>query len=171
MLSGDDEALAMLEKVYSRRPTGPLAPDAVFRQAEYHREKSHFAEAEELLRKFLTEFPNHARARQAELWSAQCAMAANTGPTHDDSSLTRAEDTLRSYRQKYPQEAAQENVDAALEKIRQIRAERKLEQAEYYHRARRTKAARFYAQMVVDKYPGTPSFARAQALLGELGEP
>lgn len=170
LFSGDDEAMAMLEKLYAHRPTGPLAADAVFRQAEHHLAKGRFIEAEEMLRKFLNEFPNHARARQAELWSAQCAMAANAGATYDDSGLTRAEDTLRAYREKYPRMAAQENVDGALEKIRHMQAERKLQRAEYYRRARRPKAARFYAQRVVDQFPGTPSVPKAQALLGELGD-
>jgi len=169
LLSGDEEALAMLEKVYARRPTGPLAADAIFRIAEYHLDHGNFEEGEEMLRKFLGQFPNHARSRQAELWSAQCAMASHNGPRYDDSALRRAYDTLMAYRNKYPAMAAQENVDGALQQIRHLRARKKVETAAYYRRAQRPKAAAFYARRVLDEYPGTPAAATARKILDELG--
>lgn len=169
ILNGEDEAIAILEKVYGHRPTGPLAPDAVFRIAEYYILKARYTEAEEMLRKFLEEFPNHGRARQAELWCAQCCMAGNLGSRYDDSGLKRAEDTLSAYRRKYPKLAAQENVDGAMERIRHLQAERRVERAEYYDRADRPRAARFYAHLVLKRYPGTPAAERARGLLSRLG--
>jgi outer membrane protein assembly factor BamD (BamD/ComL family) len=169
ILSGEDEAVAILEKVYGHRPTGPLAPDAVFRIAEYYVLKAKYTEAEEMLRKFLEEFPNHGRARQAELWCAKCCMAGNLGSRYDDSGLKRAQDTLSTYRRKYPKMAAHENVDGALERIRHLRAERQVERAEYYNRADRPKAARYYAHLVLTRYPATPAAEKARNLLTQLG--
>jgi len=167
-LSGDEDALAMLEKIYGHRPTGPLAPEAIFRIAEYKMQRGKFEEAEEQLGKFLEEFPNHERARQAELCAAQCAMAASGGPQYDDAALKRAADTLQAYQDKYPQVAAQENVPNALEKIRLAEAEKKLQMARYYQRAQRPKAAAFYAEKVIKDYPDTAPAAEAQKLLDEL---
>jgi outer membrane protein assembly factor BamD (BamD/ComL family) len=168
LLSGDDEALAILEKIYGYRPTGLLAADAVFRIAEYHMDRGAFEEAEDWLGKFLKEFPNHGRARQAELWSAKCAMASNLGPKYDESTLTRARDTLRAYQRKYPKPAARENVAGALERIRHLRARKKYEMAAYYRRAQQPRAASFYARLVVEQFPGTPAAAEAQGLLQQL---
>ncbi|NIA21129.1 MAG: outer membrane protein assembly factor BamD [Anaerolineaceae bacterium] len=166
--SGNDEAVAILEKVYAHRPTGPLAADAIFRIGEFNTAKGKFEEAEEMYRRFLDEFPNHPRSRQAQLLAAQSAMASSLGPTYDDASMNRAQDLLRSYQDKYPQMAARENVAGALEKIRRNRARKKYEMAAYYWRARRPKAATFYARKVLGEFPGTPAAAEARQLLEKI---
>ncbi len=166
--SGNDEAIAILEKVYAHRPTGPLAADAIFRIAEFNTSKGKFEEAEEMYRRFLDEFPNHARSRQAQLLAAQSAMASNFGPTYDDGSMRRAHDLLKSYQDKYPEMAAKENVSGALEKIRRNQAQKKYEMAAYYWRAKRRKAATFYARKVLAEFPGTPAAAEARQLLGKI---
>jgi outer membrane assembly lipoprotein YfiO len=166
--SGNDEAVAMLEKLHSDRPGTLLAADALLRIAEFRMTKGRFDDAEQTLRQFLKEFPNHERAREAELRSAQCAMAANNGPTYDDASLKRAEDTLRAYQEKYPTLAAEENVPGALEKIRCMKAEKQFQTAAYYARAQRPRAAAFYADLVQREFPGTPAAQEAAALMREL---
>jgi len=166
--SGNDEAIAILEKVYAHRPTGPLAADATFRIGEFNTSKGRFEEAEEMYRRFLDQFPNHARSRQAQLLAAQSAMASSRGPAYDDASMRRAHDLLKSYQDKYPEMAAKENVSGALEKIRRSQARKKYEMATYYWRAKRRKAAAFYARKVLAEFPGTPAATEARQLLGKI---
>jgi outer membrane protein assembly factor BamD (BamD/ComL family) len=168
-VNAEDEGLAILQKVYDHRPTGNLAPDALFRRGEFQMQKKKYDEAEETFRNFDKEFPNHERARSAELLAAQAAMIANLGPVYGDASLKRANDQLEAYRDRHPDAAAAENVPQALEKIRQAEAQKKYEVAAYYLRAQKPRAAVFYARRVVREYPDTPAEAQARALLRKLG--
>ncbi|MBN2582407.1 MAG: outer membrane protein assembly factor BamD [Planctomycetes bacterium] len=166
--SGNDEAVGIMEKVYSHRPTGPLAADAIFRIGEFKMGSGKPEEAEEQFRRFLEEFPNHARARQARLMAAQSAMASCLGPVYDDASIRRARDMLQSYQDTYPEMAARENVAGAMEAIRRHQATKKYEMAAYYQRAQEPKAAAFYARKVVEEFPGTPAAVEARDMLQKL---
>ncbi|NLX60759.1 MAG: outer membrane protein assembly factor BamD [Phycisphaerae bacterium] len=169
--SGNDEAVGILEKVYAHRPTGPLAADALFRIGEFKMSSGKSEEAEEQFRRFIDEFPNHSRARQARLMAAQSAIASCLGPVYDDAPMRRAGGMLQSYQDTYPEMAAQENVAGALEAIRRHEATKKYEMAVYYQRAGRLKAAAFYARKVVDEFPGTPASVEAREMLQELPPP
>lgn len=168
-VNAEDEGLAILDKVYDHRPTGGLAPDALFRRGEFQMQKKKYDVAEESFRKFAKEFPNHPRARAAELLAAQAAINYNMGPVYGDASLKRADDLLAAYRDKNPDLAAAENVPQALEKIRQAEAQKKYEVAAYYLRAQKPRAAVFYARRVIHEYPETPAENLARALLKKIG--
>jgi len=169
--SGNDEAVAILEKVYAHRPTGPLAAAALFRIGEFKMSIGKSEEAEEQFRRFIDEFPNHSRARQARLMAAQSAIASCLGPVYDDAPIRRAGGMLQSYQDTYPELAAQENVAGALEAIRRHEATKKYQMAVYYQRAGRPKAAAFYARKVVEEFPGTPASVEARAMLQKLPPP
>jgi outer membrane assembly lipoprotein YfiO len=166
--SGNDEAVGILERVYAHRPTGPLAAEALFRIGEFKMGTGKFEEAEEQFRRFIDEFPNHNRARQARLMAAQSAIASCLGPQYDIAPMRRAGGILESYQDTYPEMAARENVSGALEAIRRHEASRKYDMASYYDRAGRPVAARFYARAVVDEFPGTPAAVDARKMLQEL---
>jgi len=164
LLSGEDEAIAILRRVYEHQPLGDLADDVILRIADYYWSKRRWEEAEQYYDKYCREYPNidPAKCRHAELQRAKCAIERCRGVRYDTSSLNLAYDRLSQYEKKYPEEAQAEGVPALKQQVGGKLAESLYRVAEYYARAGQPEAAAYYAGEIQAKYPDTPWSAKAR---------
>jgi len=171
LLSGETEALEILRRVYEHQPTGDLADDVVLRIADYYWSKRRWEDAEEYYDKYCKEYPNGEAIRHAELRRAQCTINQCKGPTYDTTPLRLAEDRLRQFQEKYPQDAVRHGVPALIERVRDLQAQSLYEIAARYWRAGRPCAAAFYAETLRRQFPSSTWAAKAEALVSPDTEP
>jgi outer membrane assembly lipoprotein YfiO len=170
LLSGEDEAIAILRRVYEHQPLGDLADDVILRIADYYWNKRDWPEAEQYYDKYCREYPNvdPGKVRHAERRRAECGLEKCRGVRYDTTSLNLAYDRLNQYEQKYPDAAQSEGVAELKAKVRGMQAETMFRVAEYYLRSGRPTAAAYYAEQVQRDYPDTAWSAKSERFLQKL---
>jgi outer membrane assembly lipoprotein YfiO len=153
LMSGEDEAIEILRRVYEHQPSGALADDVVLRIADYYWSKRKWPDAEEYYDKYCKEYPNGEAIQHAELRRARCSLRQCEGPRYCTTSLRLARDRLRQFKEKYPDEAARQEVPALLETLQDQQAQSLYEIAARYRRAGKPCAAAFYAERLRERYP------------------
>ena len=174
VLSGEDEAIEILRRVYEHQPAGDLADDVILRIANYYWSKHKWAEAEDYYDKYCREYPNGDAILHAELQRAKCTIENCRGPRYDVTGLRLAYDRLRQYRKKFPDEAARRGVPELLVQVRDLQAQSLYEVAARYHRAGRPLAAAFYAERLRERFADSSWSAKAGAFLAgpvQMGPP
>jgi len=171
LLSGETEAIEILRRVYEHQPAGDLADDAVLRIADYYWDKRQWNDAEEYYDKYCKEYPNGNAIQHAELRRAQTAIKRCRGPRYCTTSLRLAQDRLRQFQAKYPTAAAQHDVPAMLQELRDLQAQSLYEIAARYHRANQPLAAAYYAELLRRRYPESAWSDQATAFLAPGLEP
>jgi len=165
LMSGEDEAVEILRRVYEHQPTGQLADDVILRIADHHWSKHRWVEAEESYDKYCREYPNGEAVRHAELRRALCGIRQCEGPKYCTTTLRLAADRLRQYQTKYPEEAARNDVPALIDRLTQMQAQSMYEVAARYRRAGKPCAAAFYAERLRERYPNSPWSEKAAEFL------
>lgn len=165
LVSGESEAIEILRRVYEHQPSGNLADDVVLRIADYYWSERKWADAEEYYDKYCKEYPNGDAVRHAELRRAMCAIQECEGPRYCTTSLRLARDRLLQFQEKYPDEAARRDVQATLDRLRDLQAESLYEIAARYVRAGQPCAAAFYAERLRSRYPDSAWSEKASRFL------
>jgi len=174
LLSGEDEAIEILRRVYEHQPAGDLADDVVLRIADYYWAKRKWIEADDYYDKYCREYPNGDAVLHAELRRARCAIENCKGPRYDVTSLRLAQDRLRQYQKKFPDEAPRRAVPELIVQVRDLQAQSLYEIAGRYYRAGQPLAAAFYAERLRERFADSPWSAEAAKFLAppiELGPP
>ena len=165
LLSGEDEAIEILRRVYEHQPAGNLADDVVLRIADYYWSKRKWTEADDYYDKYCREYPNGDAILHAELHRAKCAIENCGGPRYDTTSLRLAHDRLRQYLKKFPDEAARQGVPELIVQVRDTQAQALYEIAARYHRAQEPLAAAFYAERLRERFADSPWSGKAGQFL------
>lgn len=163
-------AIHAFETVRLGDPTGPLADDAIMATANSYFLRENYEDADynyTLLRK---EYAKSEHALQAHLLGVKAKMLAYQGAEYDEGPLVEAEQlvdiTLTSYGQEIAQE--RERLRQTQNSIRQQKAEREWDNAEYYYRRKYHRAARYHYKALLDQYPDSVYAGRAQQRLEEI---
>jgi len=165
-LPARDEGLEILRRIAEHAPGSIIAEKALLRIGEYHAGRGEHAEAAEAYDNYLQLFGKSRRAPEAMLKAARAMLASYKGVPYDETPLIEAEQRFKVIRSQYPATAKKARVETSLERITEIRAQRAWRTARFYARTGRPKAARFYYQQVIDRFPGSRWAAEARRALG-----
>jgi outer membrane assembly lipoprotein YfiO len=169
-LSGREEALQMLDRIiddYARET--PTAEQALRMKADYHYLNGEFQEAEQSYARLVREFPRGRYQKIAMLRSGQSALARFPGVDFDDADLLEAEVYLGDFQQRYPDDAAENDVPQIISNLRERRAEKDYRVGRFYERTKAPDAAIFYYRQIEDRWPATIWAAEARNRLVALG--
>lgn len=150
-------SIAVYESIRLNDPTGPLADDAIMATANAYFREGKFEDAAyhyDLLRK---DYPKSEHQAQAHLLGLQSRMNSYQGSQYDSTPLAEAEKladtTVKQFANAMPEERTR--LLETQNKIRIQQAERDFENGEYYYRRGYYGAAKYYFEVVADKYPET----------------
>jgi outer membrane protein assembly factor BamD (BamD/ComL family) len=164
-----EEALEILLDVEARAGKSEWAEKALRTRAEYHYRVGEFEEAEEAYARLAREYPRGGHTPEALLNSAWSAFASFPGIPFDDAKLIEAEERFLELQRVYPNYAAEQDVTAVLDRIRDTRAHKHFSRAQYYERVHQPRAAGFYYRLILDHWPNSTWAVQAQARLQRLG--
>lgn len=169
-LDSSSNAVAIYQSIRQNDPTGPLADDAVMAQANSYFLRNRYDDAAyhyDLLRK---DYPKSEHQAQAHLLSLQSKMLAYQGPQYDATPLkeagTLADQTLLQFGHQLPDE--RERLLKSKAAVHAQQAERDWDSGQYYRKLGYNRAARFYFNEVITKYPDTPFAEQARQGLDEI---
>ncbi len=169
-LSGEEEALTMLDRVIDERaPGSPIAEQALRLKADYHYLSGDFEESETAYARLMREFPRGRYAKFSLLRAGESALARFPGVEFDEADLLEAEVYFQDFQQKYPTEAEEHGIPQQLSGINDRRAEKDFKVGQYYERVREIDAAAFYYRLVMNNWAATTWAAQARSRLEALG--
>jgi outer membrane protein assembly factor BamD (BamD/ComL family) len=150
-------ALRVYERIRLDDPTGPLADDAVMATANTHFLKGHWEEADYNYGLLRSEFPKSEHQFQAHLLGLRCKLLRYQGASYDGSPLDEAEDLASQLLTQFSHElgAERERVAQVRASVRDQRALRDFDLAEYYAKGKYYAASRIYYTKVAEKFPET----------------
>jgi len=165
ILSAEELALEVLDRISTEFEGTSSAVLALKTKGDYFFNRGDFLLAELEYGRIVQEYPAGRYHRYAMRQAAAAALAGFPGVRFDDAPLIEADERYRRYAQVYPEYARREGVGLVLEGIRERRADKEYEIAEYYQRIGQSRAARFYYEAILDHWPDTAAGAKAGAQL------
>ncbi len=164
-----DDGCDILDRVWQRAPGTRLGEFALKQKADFRYDRGEFEIAKDEYANLVQQYPSGRHIQSSMLRSAESAEASFNGVKFDDRPLVDADVRFRQFKEEFPPLAEREAVDARLEGIRQKRADKDLDIAQWYERTKARDAAVFYYQRIVKDWPDTLAASQAQARLKALG--
>lgn len=171
LLARHGRALEALSSVRLHDPTGPLADDALMMTASYYFLQGQYEDADFYFQTLRQDYPQSDHQPLAHVLGIRAKIRSYQGPEYDGQQLEEAERLARSTLRQFPAlKDERANLMRTLEAVRQQKAERTWNTADYYRRSGHPDSARVYYQQLVDHYPDTRWAVLARAQLG-LADP
>jgi outer membrane protein assembly factor BamD (BamD/ComL family) len=164
-----DDGCDILDRVWQRAPGTRLGEFALKQKADFRYNRGEFEIAKDEYANLIEQYPSGRHIQTSMLRAAESAEANFTGVKFSDRSLIDADVRYRQFKQEFPPLAERESIDARLEGIRQKRADKDLDIAQWYERTKARDAAVFYYRRILADWPDTLAAAGAQARLKALG--
>jgi outer membrane protein assembly factor BamD (BamD/ComL family) len=150
-------AVRVYERIRLDDPTGPLADDSVMAAANFHFVKGHWEEADYHYHLLRSEFPKSEFQFQAHLLGLRCKLLRYQGPGYEGAPLDEAEELATQLLTQFPTELGTERtrVTQVRAGIRDQRALRDWDMAEFYTRTQHYGGAKFYYAKITKDFPET----------------
>ncbi len=171
-LDVDGHAVRVLDQIRYDDPTGRLADDATMAAAaEYIRQKK-FEDADEFLTDLRETFSDSEHLFLAHLMGINVKLQNYRGPKYSGLVLEEAETLTRQTRERFPEKLLEKDygqrVERAAAEIAFLQAERLRYRAEYREKRKEFGSARFYYQLLLQKFPDTPHADTARERLAVI---
>jgi outer membrane protein assembly factor BamD (BamD/ComL family) len=163
------EAVDLLDRVWERVPGTRLGELALKLKADYYFNNGDLDLAQDEYANLAKQYPSGRYVEFAMLRAAEAAEAAFPGIKFDATPLVEADERYRQVQSAFPTYAERENVPDRLQGIREQRAEKDLDIAQWYARTRQPSAAEFYYRQVLEDWPDTLAAADARTRLRAMG--
>ncbi len=160
-------ALKVYESVHLNDPTGPLSDDAVMATANAHFLAGRYDDADyyyDLLRK---EYPQSEHQQVAFVLGLRAKMRSYQGPHYEGSPIDEANELVHQIGTQFPDVPSDEKnrLREAGRTLRNQRAQRDWETAEYYAKTKHFGGARYYYNVILADYGDTPFAEMARSRL------
>ena len=165
------KGLEMLERIATRGPSSPLGDDAQMAIFEYYREKENLLEAELAYEKLIQVYPGSELVPLARFEKIKLLLQEWQGPAYDIGLLNQAEREAKRLSQDPRGLAFAQKTEQMLKDIREIRAERDYQTAQFYLRREKLEAAFIYLEAVRREAPESDWAERAKVQMEAIGGP
>lgn len=167
MLARHARALEALSSVRLHDPTGPLADDALMMTATYYFLQGRYEDADFYFQTLRQDYPQSDHQPLAHVLGIRAKIRSYQGPEYDGQQLEEADRLARSTLRQFPDlKDERANLLRTLEAVRQQKAERVWNTADYYRRSGHPDSARVYYEELVNQYSDTRWGVLAREQLG-----
>jgi len=167
----DEEGFALkaCEAVFVQDPSGPLAPQALFRAGGVNFYRENYQDADLDYSLLVEQYPRSSLAPAAMELAIQAKIQQVRGTDYDGRKLTEARQMVDKAVRSYPElNGKKEFLDRTLIAINEQQAQKDFNVAEFYRRTRHPGAAHFCYELVRLRYPGTQWEQKAIERLSEI---
>jgi outer membrane assembly lipoprotein YfiO len=168
ILDRGGEAVEMMWRIQQRSPGSPLAEKGLLDTADYYFNDRDYDLAEDAYNFYVQNYPNSSRVPAVKLRAAYASWAQFRGTKFDASHIIDAQAQLLVIQREYPELAAEENVQAALDRIDAAFARKLFEEGDFYERTHQLKGAVYQYRFLLETYPGSTDAAEAMVRLRHM---
>lgn len=170
-VSGEDDALTMLDEISTDYTDEPVAELAVKTKADHLYRTGEHALAELDYARMVRDYPRSRYTQFAMRRSADAALASFAGVDYDDAALIEAEQRYNDYLRRFAGAADRDDIGLLLDTIHASRADKVYSIGAYYERTEHYGSAVYYYRKVALEFPNTIAATSANARLELLGAP
>jgi outer membrane protein assembly factor BamD (BamD/ComL family) len=165
----ENHALKTCEAVFTQDPSGPLAPQALFRAGGINFYRERYSDADLDYSLLVEQYPRSSLAPAAMELAIQAKIQQVGGPDYDGRKLTEARQMVDKAVRSFPElNEKKEFLERTLHSINEQQAQKDFNVAEFYRKTRHPGAAHFYYELVRLRYPGTKWEQQATERLTEI---
>lgn len=164
-----DDGIEILDRVWQREPGSRLGELALKLKGDYYFATGDMELAQDEYAHLVQQYPSGRYVQLAMLRTAEAAQATFAGIKFSAGPLIEATERYRQFQETFPLYAEQENVAQRRDGIRELRAAKDLDIAQWYARTGRPDAAQFYFRQIVEDWPDTLSATEAKNQLRAMG--
>ena len=135
--------------------TAPIAERSLITLAKSYEKRGKYFDAYDTWADISSRWPTGDVGRDSLLGMAQSLHSAYNGPRFDSSGLVSAQSYYGSFKERYPQSAAEYDIDGKMTMVDEQLAYKYFEIGRYYERTDNKQAANMYYQKVLDDWPGS----------------
>lgn len=170
----DRTGIKLLDQIRYDAPTGKLADDSTMACGLEYFERKRWILADGLFSDLRETFPDSDHQFNAHLFGLKCKLEIYQGPKYSGTVLEEAADLVEQMKRRFPAdleiEENREMVGKSAARIEHLRAERIYYSARFRELRSENKAAKFYYQQILDKYPTTSYAETARERMAELAD-
>lgn len=171
-LDVDGHAIRVLDQIRYDDPTGRLADDATMAAAAEHIRQEKYEDADEFLADLRETFSDSEHLFFAHLLGINVKLQLYRGPKYSGLVLEEAETLVKQTRERFPDKLTEkdygERVERSAAEIAFLQAERLRFRAEFREKRNEFGSARYYYQMLLQRYPDTPHAETARERLAKI---
>jgi outer membrane assembly lipoprotein YfiO len=168
ILDESSEAVQMMWRIQQRAPGSPLAEKAMLRTADYYFSDRDYDLAEDAYNAFWRDYPNSDEVPRVKLRAAFASLAQFRGVNFDATNLIDARAQLLEIQRRYPDLAAEENVQTVLDQIDSAFCKKLLDRGEFYERTSEPRGAVYVFRFLAQVYPNSPEAVEARRHLAHM---
>jgi outer membrane assembly lipoprotein YfiO len=165
LLGAEDEAVDMLYRIQERSPGSPLAERAMLTTADYYYNSGDFDLAGDVYTAYLRSYPRSPEVPRVQLRRAFSAYAQFRGTRHESTPLIEARTQLEDIKVKYPELAAEANVQKFIDSVNETLARKLVVSADFYRRTGHPGATVYTLREVLENYPNSAAAETARQQL------
>jgi len=168
ILDEGSEAVQMMWRIQQRSPGSPLAEKAMLRTADYYFNDRDYDLAEDTYNAYWHNYPGSDEVPRVKLRAAFASLAQFRGVKFDATNIIDARVQLMEIQRRYPDLAAEENVQTVLDQIDSAFCKKLLDQGEFYERTQEPRGAVYEYRFLAQTYPSSPEAAEARRHLAHM---
>jgi outer membrane assembly lipoprotein YfiO len=170
ILPATDEAVDMLFRIQERAPGSPIAEKALLRTADYYFNTSQFDLSGDAYGAYARRYPRSPDVPRVRLRQAFSSYAQFRGVRWDATPLIDARAQLEDIKVRYPELAAEANVQKFIDNINATLARKLSHTADFYRRTGKARAAVYTYRELMSSYPDSREAKLAQGELRRMPE-
>jgi outer membrane protein assembly factor BamD (BamD/ComL family) len=165
-------ALRLYDKIRLDDPTGKLADDATMAAANAYFLTGDYIKADMFYSDLRRTYPSSEFQFAAHYLGMQAKLQSYQGEDYSMTPLEEAGKLIEQMRKQFPHEYAEhrDEVDRAYAQVRKMSAERHWRMATYWENRWDYSSARYYYNLVVSEFAGTPIAEEAKKRLAEIAD-
>jgi tetratricopeptide (TPR) repeat protein len=168
-LDAEGHALKACEAVYLQDPSGPKAPEALYRAGGVSFFRERYLDADNYYSTLVEQFPRSPQAPHALELAIQSKIHVTGGAEYDGRKLAEARQLVDTALRSYPElKSRQDFLERTLISINEQQAEKDFGIAEFYRRTKHAGPAYFQYELVRRRYAGTAWADKATERMMEL---
>ncbi len=158
----------MMFRIQERSPGSPLAEKCLLRTADYYFSTSQFDLASDAYAAYLRSYSRSAEVARVRLRRAFSSYAQFHGVRFDATPLVDARAQFEDIKARYPELAAENNIQKFIDGINETLARKMLITADFYRRTGETRAAVYTLRQLINTYPTAKEAELAKAELAKM---
>lgn len=171
LLWADSEAIEMLFRIQQRSPGSPLAERALLRSADYYYKNKDYDIAGDVYAAYIKSYSRSPNIPQVRLRRAYANLAQFRGERFDPTPILDARQQMVEIVQDYPDLAKEEGLEELIVRVDDTIARKMAYTGDFYRRTHLPKSSAYVYRDLLNRYPDSPSAAKATKAIPNLPEP
>ena len=156
ILPSIDKAIEIFRRVVEQAPYGAYGVLAQYKLGESYKKNGEYPQAKEAFEKLIEDYPNSELMDEAHYQIALVTLKTSRKASYDDRAADEALALFGRFVKEHPQSDLVPESLEAIQTLKERKAEKVFETAQFYEKQGKTTAAKLYYNQIIERYGKSP---------------